>query len=242
MRIAGLAQEPIPIKASTETATENGAKLWRAARFGQLPRVQRLLKLGANVGYRCNEHGTAALHQAAGDSHKDVMEALLESDANVDDMDHEGKTALHYATSVDIVKSLVMAGADVDHEGREGRTPGRVALVRKSTAVLNAFIEGLADPSKIFEPRLRTDSSRFETSGKLSEGEETDLQDYHALRAPDRQNRSLYNRILSVQDATQCASRTSPVMYQALQARETAINFRQLITPLPWTTVSRGID
>lgn len=185
LRIASLAHQRGENRTPTGTATENGAKLWRAARLGQLPRVQRLLKLGADVSYRCNEHGTTALHQAAENSHKDVVETLLEADASVDDMDHEGKIALHFATSADIVESLVMAGADVDHEVIEGKTPGRLALDRKNTAVVEALIESRADPSEIFEPREGTDSSRFETSGKQSEGEETDLQDYHVLRAPD---------------------------------------------------------
>lgn len=185
MRIVGLAQESVSIRAPTETATEDAAKLWRAARFGQLPRVQRLLKLGADVGYRRNEHGTTALHQAVGSSHRDVVEALLEVDASVDDTDHEGKTALHFATSADIVESLVMAGADVDHEDREGKTPGRLALERKNMAVVEALISGRADPSKFFEPREGTDSSRFETSSKQSEGEDTNLQHYHVRGAPD---------------------------------------------------------
>ncbi|GAB7334215.1 hypothetical protein MBLNU13_g06268t2 [Cladosporium sp. NU13] len=133
MRIASLAQESIPINAvPTGTANENGAKLWRAARSGQLPRVRRLLKLGADLSYRCNEYGTTALHQAVGNSHRDVVEALLEADASVDDEDHEGKTALHFATSADVVEALIMAGADVDHENREGMTPGRLALDRQN--------------------------------------------------------------------------------------------------------------
>lgn len=176
MRIASLTQEPTQIKAPIETATENGAKLWRAARLGQLPRVQRLLKLGAVVGYQCNEHGTTALHQAVGNSHKDVVQALLDADASVDEEDFEGKTALHFATGADIVEALIMAGADVDHEDIEGKTTGRLALNRKDTAVVEALINGRADPSKIYEQREETGGSRLVTYSSQSEEEDTNLQ------------------------------------------------------------------
>lgn len=173
MRIANLAQESIPIKtAPTGTANENGAKLWRAARSGQLPRVRRLLKLGADLSYRCNEYGTTALHQAVGNSHRDVVEALLEADASVDDEDHEGKTALHFATSADVVEALIMAGADVDHEDREGKTPGRLALDRQNIDVVEALIGGRADPNKIYEPPEEIRSSRSLTFGSQSEDED----------------------------------------------------------------------
>ena len=169
MRIASLTQEPTRVKASTETATEKGVKLWRAARSGQLPRVRRLLKLGADVSYRCNEYGTTALHQAVGNSHNDVVEALLEADASVDDEDHEGKTALHFATTADIVEVLIMAGADVDHENREGKTPGRLALDRQIIDVVEALIGGRADPTKIYEMPEDTGSSKPLTYGSHSE-------------------------------------------------------------------------
>jgi len=181
LRSTSLAHQRNENRTPTGTATENGAKLWQAARLVQLPRVQRLLKLGADVGYRCNEHGTTALHQAAANSHKDVVETLLEADASVDDMDHEGKIALHFATSADIVKSLVMAGADVDHEDHEGKTPGRLALDRKNTAVVKALLNDRADPHKIYEDLKRTDSSRQRVSDNQSgeQGEDIDMQPNH---------------------------------------------------------------
>lgn len=193
LRIASLAHQRHENKTPTGTATENGAKLWRAARLGQLPRVQRLLKLGADVAYRCDEHGTTALHQAVGDSHKDVVEALLEADASVDDVDFEGKTALHFATVADIVVALIMAGADVDHEDHQGKTPGRLALDRNDAAVVEALIDGRADPSKIYEPREDV-GSRLVTSGNQSDEEgDPDLQHYHFREAHDPSDKNEQN-------------------------------------------------
>lgn len=189
MRVASLTEAFTQIKTPTDAAaTENGAKLWRAARLGQLPRVQRLLKLGADVSYRCNEYGTTALHQAVSNSHQDVVQALLEADASVDDEDHQGRTVLHFATSADVVETLIMAGADVDHENREGKTPGRLALESKSKAVVEALINGRADPSKIYGPRDEDDGSRFATAGDQSKEEETESQ----CNAPEVRDQ-LYN-------------------------------------------------
>jgi hypothetical protein len=185
MRIASLTQKFSQIKTPTEAATENGAKLWRAARLGQLPRVQRLLKLGADVSYRCNEHGTTALHQAVGNSHQDVVQALLGADASVDDEDREGRTVLHFATSVDVVEALIMAGADVDHENHEGKTPGRLALESTNKAVVEALIIWRADPSKIYGSREGQESSRFVRAGDQSKEEETESQCDHVQGAPD---------------------------------------------------------
>jgi hypothetical protein len=148
-RIASPTQAHSEVKAPTAIATGNGARLWRAARLGQLPLVRRLLKLGADVRYRCNEHGTTALHQAAKNAHKNVVEALLEAGAEVDDEDNEGSIALHVATSADVVEAMVMAGADVDHEDRAGRTPGRRACERSDMSVVQVLLDGHADPSKI---------------------------------------------------------------------------------------------
>lgn len=117
--------------------------------MGQLPRVQRLIKLGANVGYRCDENGTTALHQAVDNSYKDVVEALLEAGASVDDEDDENATALHFASRQDVAETLIAAGADVDHEDRAGKTPGRRARDRQHMSVVEALIAGRADPSKM---------------------------------------------------------------------------------------------
>jgi hypothetical protein len=170
---------------SANTAIENGAKLWRAARLGQLPRVQRLLKHGADLGYRCDEHGTTALHQAVGNTRKDVVAALLEADASVDDEDNDGKTPLHYAESADLVEFLIAAGADVDHEDCEGKTPGRIALINQNEAVVEALISGRADRSKIYKPRKDTHRSRRVISDNQSTNEGPDLQHNDIRGAPD---------------------------------------------------------
>ena len=152
--------------------------------------MKRLLKLGADVDYRCDENGTTALHQTAKNAHKDVVEALLEAGASVDDADDRGAIALHFATSTDVVETLIMAGADVDHEDSEGKTPGRLALECQNMTVVEALIRGRADVGKIYNPPKDTASSRRVTSGHGSEGEEAALQQNHVrgVRDPSAQH------------------------------------------------------
>lgn len=148
--------------------------------------MQFLLKLGADASYRCNEHGTTALHQAVGNSHKDVVQALLEADASVDDEDYGAKTALHFATSADVVDALIMAGADVDHENRESKTPGRLALDRPNMDVVEALISGGADLSKIYEPLNNKDRSRHMTvDNEPGKEGNTGLDQDHCAKTPN---------------------------------------------------------
>lgn len=111
--------------------------------------MRYLLKSGADFTYRCEEYGTTPLHQATLIGDTDILEALLEAGASVDDEDGEGATALHYAAKSGVVAALIAAGADVDHEDRVGRTPGRRARERSDMVVVQALLSNHADPSKI---------------------------------------------------------------------------------------------
>ena len=79
------------------------------------------------------------MHQAALAGDADILEALLQADANFDDEDKEGATALHYAVKSSVAVALIRAGADVDHEDRAGRTPG----------VVKVLLDNNDDPGKI---------------------------------------------------------------------------------------------
>lgn len=132
------------------SSLDNGLKLWRAVKTGQLPRVKYLLKSGADFTYRCEEDGTTPLHQAALVGDIDILQVLLQAGASVDDEDREGATALHYAAKRRIVAALIVAGADVDHEDHAGKTPGRRAHERSDRIVVCELLYNHADPSKIY--------------------------------------------------------------------------------------------
>jgi ankyrin repeat protein len=130
--------------------SENSRKLWRAAGSGHLYRVRLSLHRGSDISFRCGEHGTTALHQAAKNVHETVFEALLDAGASIDDEDNEDAVALHFARREFITAVLIAAGADVDHEDRKGRTPGRRALERQNMDVVESLIRARSDTTKTY--------------------------------------------------------------------------------------------
>lgn len=124
--------------------------------------------MGADLDYHCEEDATTSLHQAVSNGHQDVMRALLEAGANVDEEDNSGATPLHLAARKDMVEMLISAGADLDHEDYAGRTPGRRALDRKNMVVVAALIDGCADRGKIY--RMIQDTDDWNISSLANHG------------------------------------------------------------------------
>lgn len=151
MRTSNKSPQLSEAKGPNDAATKNSFKLWRAVKAGQFPRVKYLLKIGVNLEYQHGEGATTSLHQAALNGHKDILGALLEAGASVDDEDNDGATALHLATRSDIVEILIAAGADLDHEDHAGKTPGRRALDRHDKVVVNTLLDGGAQRCKIYD-------------------------------------------------------------------------------------------
>ena len=77
------------------------------------------------------------MHWAADGGHAGVIAALLAMGAEVDAVDDEGQTALHYAATVESAAScrlLLEAGADPEVEDDDGDTPESLgALVLAKT-------------------------------------------------------------------------------------------------------------
>jgi len=87
-----------------------------------------LLLLAARVNV--NEQdvvGQTALHRAAGQGHLQSVTALLSADnCLVDVQDRYGNTALHYACEeerLDVARLLIKAGANLEIQNREEKTP-----------------------------------------------------------------------------------------------------------------------
>jgi ankyrin repeat protein len=149
-RDGSTSRQPHQPASSSNSSLDNGMKLWRAVKSGQLPRVKYLLTLAASVTYHCEQDGTTSLHQAALAENTDILQLLLEAGASVDDEDRDGATALHYAFSRHVIIILIDAGADVDHEDHAGKTPGCRARERSNMGVVKQLLENHADPGKIY--------------------------------------------------------------------------------------------
>lgn len=99
--------------------------LSKAAQFGNgnVKIAKTLLDHGANSN---------CLHSAILGRHKEVVQLLVEHNANVNQRDGNGRTPLHMAVvsgDEDIIKLLIIKGADVNARNDRGETPLHV-LVR----------------------------------------------------------------------------------------------------------------
>ncbi|KAF9201320.1 hypothetical protein BGZ49_008413 [Haplosporangium sp. Z 27] len=121
-----------------------------ACRNGNLEAVKWHLAHGANVmePYE-NMSGRTPLHAAAMSNSLEVMTLLCESagrNLNLNELDDGSQTPLHllthYGNSEEILKYMLMKGADPNAQDSERRTPLMTAVILKDNAV---FVETLLD-------------------------------------------------------------------------------------------------
>lgn len=117
----GAALAAAPTAPVADQAVLNG-KLERAAFLGDLPAVETLLDVGADLDAR-DEHGYTPLIWAAQYGHDPVVAALLAHGAKVDATDLNGYTALIWAAQqgqAKVVARLLVSGADLAPREKHG--------------------------------------------------------------------------------------------------------------------------
>ncbi|XP_075250495.1 uncharacterized protein LOC142342794 isoform X2 [Convolutriloba macropyga] len=96
-----------------------------ACEGGDVEYARELLHMGVNINAK-NCDGLAALHQATVNTDEDMMQFLIENDADLDIFDNEGWTPLHAAASVGsitFVELLIAKGANPVAVNHDGDTP-----------------------------------------------------------------------------------------------------------------------
>ncbi|XP_024218905.1 ankyrin-3 [Halyomorpha halys] len=123
--------------------------LHRAALTGNIQLATRTLS--ELKGRKCINHqdseGETALHWAALRGHGAIVRSLLESGANVTNVDHCNNTALHAAACSGDIKSvrwLIMFGADPNAKNRNGSTPLHVAVEKNHFEIVEHLISSCA--------------------------------------------------------------------------------------------------
>jgi hypothetical protein len=97
--------------------------LFQAVRIGDLKRVVKLLRDGADVDERTDEEQTALL-LAARRGHREIVRVLLENGADINAADENGNTALILATKArhkNVVRTLLSKKVDVEAADNQGR-------------------------------------------------------------------------------------------------------------------------
>uniref|UniRef100_A0A2A4JSN3 PH domain-containing protein n=1 Tax=Heliothis virescens TaxID=7102 RepID=A0A2A4JSN3_HELVI len=137
---------------SKENSFGNEAQesLLYSARHGELSVVKAMLeaknegKLTLDInckGKSKTNLGWTPLHLATYFGHKDVVQALLEAGASVDEVNDTGDTALHKASFIgneELVILLLQHKADVNIMNGEGRTPCDMSKTRDVQRLLEA--------------------------------------------------------------------------------------------------------
>jgi uncharacterized protein len=126
--------------------------LMTAARTGSVASVKALVSRGANIDSKDDRRGQTALIWAAAEGHADVVQALIDADADFGTRVPSGFTPLLFAVRegrIDVLRTLLKAGANVNEtipadggrrRGYGGRLPpaGASALL---LAVTNGHFE-----------------------------------------------------------------------------------------------------
>lgn len=104
--------------------------LFIACALNDLERVRWLISQGADVNSRNNPHpyslGMSPLHCAVQCEHINIIQELLNSNADINQRDDMGETPLHYAVdneNLEIVRYLLSKGADINAQTGDGMTP-----------------------------------------------------------------------------------------------------------------------
>ena len=117
--------------------------------------TELLLKKGANLNTRVkhiyDHESITLLHAAArADVNAERVTFLLDKGADVDELDNEGRTALHHAAQngeVEVIKVLLDRGAEIDALDKDNRTPLHFAATERRTGAVKLLLQRGAKPN-----------------------------------------------------------------------------------------------
>jgi uncharacterized protein len=134
------------------------AELINAVLAGDVAKTAALLKNGADYNSK-NEEGSTLLMLAAGTGNLQMVEMLVEAGAEVDATDARGWTALFKALFnyeencgyPDVVRALIEAGADIEHQVAYGTRPLMIAAGYGEARVVDVLLLAGVDVNAVNE-------------------------------------------------------------------------------------------
>ena len=136
--------EPEPEEPATVYTEPDGDELLECARYGEVPELEQLLKIGTPIDF-ADDSGNTALHKAAANGHVEAVEALVREGAR-HVPNSSGNTPLHWATQqgqLEAVKALLrlFPAADVLAQNSFGRSASTEAFGRGDHALVDAILQ-----------------------------------------------------------------------------------------------------
>lgn len=152
---------------------ELSKKMVRHASAGNLDKVRKYIKRGAQVNFKTKRKHETALHEAAEKGHQRVIEYLLFLGADVNAKSKKGETPLHKAATngdVEMVGVFLKRGAQINAQDKKGRTPLMKAAHKSKKQVVKMLLDAGAD-TKIQNKKGQTarNYSRGDISQMLEE-------------------------------------------------------------------------
>ncbi len=138
--------------------------------------VELLLQYGADAkSYNPSSSNPSALHAAAAKCDPQTVKLLIQYGANVNVVDSDGQTPLHYAWRLEIAELLLQNGADINAKDRYGWTPLMVGAAlggNKFTTAMLVSCHAEFDPKSILGAeildRIRIGNTRPPGGGSIN--------------------------------------------------------------------------
>ena len=141
----------LPHSAAAQSYFDDEYLIIKSAKAGNLGAVRRFLNAGLNPNEVHPEAGTTALHEAAKVGHTDIIAALIERRARIEQSDKMGNTPLIWAADrghPEAVRKLIAAGAIIEAADRQGSTALLKAARGGHKEVVEVLIEAGADVNR----------------------------------------------------------------------------------------------
>ncbi|KAL5708375.1 hypothetical protein ACHQM5_019175 [Ranunculus cassubicifolius] len=132
---------------SQEIPIEIIEALLEAARYDDIDDLKALQSSGVSLNSKDSE-GRTALHMAAANGHKGIVEYLIQNGVDLNAYNVEKNTALHWAClngHIEVVKTLIIAGADLAILNSYERSAVDEAVSHGKMAVIDAINEAVAN-------------------------------------------------------------------------------------------------